>query len=325
MGQLDHQPLVSIVTNFYNAERFIAETIESVITQTYSHWELLLVDDGSVDSSTQIALAYAKANSKRIRYFEHDGHANKGMSASRNLGIQQSKGEYLAFLDADDIWLPEKLHKQVTLLEANPEAGMLYGKTLYWFSWTKRPKDEKRDFIPVPGVETDQLHLPPSLVAMFLEGTAAVPCPCSLLVRRTTALLIDGFNDSFLNLYEDQVFYAKICLHENVFVSSECLDYYRQHPDSSMAIAQRTHTEKLARAIFLKWFLDYLYTENLAYPELTEIAYKELWKVSYPSWLPKASWISKGYFWSKKWIARVATHTLPKSLQARIWFPGNHK
>ena len=79
------RPLVSVITIFLNGERFIREAIESILTQTMDSWELLLVDDGSTDRSTEIALWYEKEHPAKIKYFEHKGHRNLGMSASRQL------------------------------------------------------------------------------------------------------------------------------------------------------------------------------------------------------------------------------------------------
>src|SRR5579862_1030782 len=101
-------PLVSVIISFLNGARFIREAVESVFVQTYRNWELLLVDDGSTDQSTQIAREYASLHSENVRYLEHNGHSNRGLSASRNLGIRRSGGEFLAFLDCDDVWLPQK-------------------------------------------------------------------------------------------------------------------------------------------------------------------------------------------------------------------------
>jgi len=98
-------PLVSVVIPFLNGEQFLREAIESVFAQTYSHWELLLVDDGSSDASTQIAMRYAQQNGEKVRYLDHDGHLNRGVCASRNLGIRQARGELIALLDVDDVWL----------------------------------------------------------------------------------------------------------------------------------------------------------------------------------------------------------------------------
>src|SRR3954451_25115181 len=83
-------PRVSVVTPFLNAERFLAEAVDSVLAQTYTDWELLLVDDGSSDGSTEVARNYVGLNPARVRYLEHPGHMNRGTSASRNLGIRHT-------------------------------------------------------------------------------------------------------------------------------------------------------------------------------------------------------------------------------------------
>src|SRR5687768_6214760 len=101
---MSNQTPVSVVIIFWNAERFIQESIKSVFAQTYPAWELLLVDDGSNDGSTAVARRYTEQHPERVRSLEHPGHANRGMSASRNLGIRYAHGAYIAFLDADDVW-----------------------------------------------------------------------------------------------------------------------------------------------------------------------------------------------------------------------------
>src|SRR5438093_8888063 len=108
----DH-PLVSSIIIFFNAEKYFAEAIDSALAQTYPNWELILCDDGSTDGSTQIARKYAERYPDRVRYCEHEGHVNRGMSATRNLGLRHARGELIAWLDADDVWLPHKLARQV--------------------------------------------------------------------------------------------------------------------------------------------------------------------------------------------------------------------
>ncbi|HEY9653496.1 MAG TPA: glycosyltransferase family 2 protein, partial [Coleofasciculaceae cyanobacterium] len=117
---MSRKPLVSVVTIFLNTEKYIEEAIESIFAQTYDRWELLLVDDGSSDRSTIIALQYAQQYAGKVRYLEHETHQNRGMSASRNLGVRHAQGEYIAFLDSDDVWLPQKLERQVEILESQP-------------------------------------------------------------------------------------------------------------------------------------------------------------------------------------------------------------
>src|SRR6188768_4216465 len=105
MAMLPSLPLVSVITCFYNEEKFLKEAIESVLKQKYPNWEYLLVDDGSTDGSSEIAKIYAEKYSGQITLLHHEGKANKGLSPSRNLGIEYSKGDLICFLDADDVYL----------------------------------------------------------------------------------------------------------------------------------------------------------------------------------------------------------------------------
>jgi glycosyltransferase involved in cell wall biosynthesis len=134
---------VSVIIIFLNTEKYLGEAIESVIAQTYEDWEILLVDDGSTDRSAEIAQHYTRLRPDQIQYLCHPGHSNLGKGASRNLGIQHAKGDYLAFLDADDVWLPQKLKEQVPVFDKHAEAGMVYGQTLYWYSWSQNPPDSQ--------------------------------------------------------------------------------------------------------------------------------------------------------------------------------------
>jgi glycosyltransferase involved in cell wall biosynthesis len=181
---MNHKPLVSTVIIFFNSEKFLAEAIESVIAQTYDNWELLLVDDGSVDNSSAIAINYAKNYPEKIRYLEHENHQNRGKNASRNLGIKNGKGDYIALLDSDDVWLPHKLEQQVAILEQYPEAGMVYSKNDYWYSWTGKPEDIQCDQKFPFGIEPNRLVQPPQLLLFMLEGGNRIPNPSNPLLRR---------------------------------------------------------------------------------------------------------------------------------------------
>lgn len=107
------QNLVSIITPNYNCGRFIAQTIESVLAQTHTEWEMLIVDDCSTDDSVQVAERYA-ANDARIRVIKNE--TNCGAAVSRNKAIELARGEFIAFLDSDDLWLPQKLEKQIAFM-----------------------------------------------------------------------------------------------------------------------------------------------------------------------------------------------------------------
>lgn len=108
--------LVSIIVPVYNAEKYIKDTIGTVIQQTYTNWELLLIDDCSKDNSESIILDYAKKD-KRIRYIKLE--QNGGAAVARNKGIEEAKGKYICFLDADDKWANEKLDKQLLFMKEN--------------------------------------------------------------------------------------------------------------------------------------------------------------------------------------------------------------
>ena len=130
------EPLVSVITTFLNTEKYLEEAIESVLNQTYTNFELILIDDGSNDNSIRIGREYTNKYPDKVHYLEHEGHQNKGISASRNLGVCNARGKYIATLDADDVWVKHKLEQQVEILEAYPEAGMVCGDTKYWYGRT---------------------------------------------------------------------------------------------------------------------------------------------------------------------------------------------
>ena len=251
-------PLVSVIIPFYNTpEQFIREAIESVLAQRFGHWELFLVDDGSDGPCTSIAKQYVLDHPGKIFYLEHKEHQNKGHSASRNLGISYSKGEYITFLDSDDVLLPNKLEQQLEIMAKRPEVGMVYGKTLYWWSWTRNTKDRVLDRIQDHAIQADMPFNPPSLLILFLHGRAAVPSINSIMVRSEIVERISGFEEKFRVLYGDQAFYAKVCLEYPVFVSENCWDKYRQHPNSVCTSASKTQILSSHRA-YLKWLNEYL-------------------------------------------------------------------
>jgi glycosyltransferase involved in cell wall biosynthesis len=275
-------PLVSVVIPVWNAERFLAEAIESVAAQTWPHWELLLADDGSTDGSPEIARSWAARYPGKIRCLEHPGRANRGESASRNLGLREGRGDLFAFLDADDVWLPGKLAHQVPLLAARPEAGMLYGNTEYWFSWTGAPEDAERDFTHPLGLPAGTLIEPPHLLTRFLRREAAVPCTCGLLVRRAALERSGGFEESFRGMYADQVFYAKLALAVPVLVDGGCWERYRQHPESCCAVSRQEGTAREARRVYLTWLAGVLEERGVSDPELWWALRKELWACRHP-------------------------------------------
>ena len=316
---MQDQHLVSVIVIFLNASDFLREAIESVLAQTYEHWELLLVDDGSHDGSTEIAKSFAAENSARIKYFEHEGHQNLGMSAARNLGIRRAKGDYIAFLDADDYWLPNKLDVQTRILDSQPEAGMLFGSTKYWFSWTGRPEDSQRDYVPSLRAGTQTLFHPPLLLLLFIQGKAEVPCTCSILVRRAVAEKIGGFEDSFRGMYEDQAFYAKICLCTLVLATDDCLAWYRQHSKSNYSNAIHSGQTHVLRYRFLKWLETYCHEKRVQDKRVWEVVRRQLWLYDSSSHQTLPGLAQDSIRWIKKWILRLEERVLPSILRDWLW------
>ena len=116
ISSANSKDLVSVITPAFNSGRFIAETINSVLSQTYQNWELIIVDDGSTDETVRIVKSFQEKDN-RIKLFENE--SNKGSAFSRNLALRNAKGKWIAFLDSDDIWHPEKLEKQIKFMTEN--------------------------------------------------------------------------------------------------------------------------------------------------------------------------------------------------------------
>ncbi len=252
---MQRDPTVSVIVCFLNEQRFLAEAVASVVAQTFTDWDLLLVDDGSSDDSSAIARQLAAAERGRIHYLDHADHRNLGLSASRNAGIQRACGRYIAFLDADDAWYPQKLEQQVAILEAHPQAAMVIGASNYWRSWSGQA-DSADEIIPI-GAEADTLIAPPRLMTtLYPLGTGAAPPPSDLLLKRDVVQAVGGFEASFrgpLMLYEDQAFLSKIYRSHPVYVASACWDRYRQRDDSIVATSQADGRYWHVRSHFLHW------------------------------------------------------------------------
>ncbi|MBE9011424.1 glycosyltransferase family 2 protein [Pseudanabaenaceae cyanobacterium LEGE 13415] len=210
--------LVSVLIPAYNAERFIAQTLDSLLAQTYPQFEAIVVDDGSTDKTIDIVRDYMQKDS-RIRLFQQN-HA--GVVAARNLAIQNARGIYLAPLDADDLWYPRKLEKQVQCLDAAPTAGMVYSwsvsidqqNQLLWRYYTDRP------FVPEGWV------LATMIFYNFLEN-GSVP-----MFRRSCIDELGGYalpsKDLNFQGCEDYELYLRLAKYYPVRVVREYAIAYRQ-------------------------------------------------------------------------------------------------
>jgi glycosyltransferase involved in cell wall biosynthesis len=246
-------PRVTGIIIVYNGEAYLDEAIASVRAQGFSDWELLVVDDGSTDSSREIARRNATED-KRIRLLEHPDRRNHGMSATRNLGLSQARGEFVGFLDADDIWMPDKLAEQVAALDRDPEAAMVYGRTLIWHGG----EGDARDFFYDLGVTANRTHAPPLLFRNLLLNVYQTPTTCNALMRRAAIEAVGGFEASFRAMFEDQIFFAKMLLTFPTFVSDRIWAKYRQHDLSSSAVSSATKSDEAEHLRYLLWLRDWL-------------------------------------------------------------------
>jgi glycosyltransferase involved in cell wall biosynthesis len=118
-------PRVSVIIPAYNAARYLTAAIDSVVKQTYKDWEIIVIDDGSIDETRSIAQSYKARLGSRLQYVYQ---SNRGQPAARNVGIRMAQGEFIAILDADDIWLPDRLSRGVAVLEGDLRVGLVHSR-----------------------------------------------------------------------------------------------------------------------------------------------------------------------------------------------------
>jgi glycosyltransferase involved in cell wall biosynthesis len=206
-------PLISVVIPSYNYARYLREAIDSALGQTYPEVEVVVVDNSSTDNTLDVLRSYGD----RIRWFQQ---ANEGVSGSRNRGIKESRGEVVAFMDADDAWLPEKLARQMEML-SNPRVGMVYCGLQYVDS---QGRNLERSVKGLRGQVLKKLAL--------LEPPGVPACGSSALIRRKCFDEVGGF-DRELSISADWDMWRRIACHYEIEFVSDPLVLYRQH-DSAM-------------------------------------------------------------------------------------------
>lgn len=207
-------PLVSIIIPTYNRAHLIGETIESVLNQTYTNWELIIVDDGSTDATADVIHKYSDP---RIRYHSIAHSGSFGMV--RNHGIRQAKGLFIAFLDSDDLWQPDKLEKQLHLFERSPETVFCFTHIHFFGTSSQRLPD-------YPSIIAENL-----LDRYLNEGHFSF-YP-SALVFRTAALSITGLMDESSPIGGDTDFFVRLCLNFKGTFINERLVNIRKHSSNT--------------------------------------------------------------------------------------------
>ena len=207
---------VSIIVPTYNRAHFIAEAINSVLNQTFRDFEMIVVDNYSSDNTESVVKSY---NDERIRYFKN---RNNGLiSINRNYGIKKSRGAYIAFLDDDDLWLPEKLAKQVDILDSNNELGLVYSDSY---------------IIDRDGHEREQTYFysrKPLGGNVFDELLQNSPIPLlTVMVRREVLDKVGEFNPRY-KIAQDYDLWLRIVEYYPVDFMEQPLAKFRVHSESS--------------------------------------------------------------------------------------------
>jgi glycosyltransferase involved in cell wall biosynthesis len=211
-------PRVSVIIPAYNASAFLKAALDSVLRQTYTDWEVVLVDDGSTDNTRAIAEAAAPAFGGRLNYIYQTNH---GMSAARNTAIRAAKGEFLGLLDSDDIWRTRRLELGVAMMDKDPDLGLVHGKVAR---------------INLAG---EFIEYPPSPPREYLEGKIArliytrrahVLC-CTVLIRKSCVDAVGPFDET-LRATEDRDLWFRIAELYRVGYIDEVIADYRMSPNS---------------------------------------------------------------------------------------------
>ena len=204
-------PLVSIIIPCYNAEKFITETIQSVLNQTFSEWELIILNDGSTDNSENKILQF---QDKRIRYIPKH---NTGVADTRNKGIELARGKYIAFLDADDLWKENNLEKKINLLE-NSEYPVVFSDCII--------NDFENNIKTID--KGCNINIKKRLLE-FIPNTIPVP-PSNLILKKELSKKIGGF-DTHLSTSADWDFAVRLSHITPFGYIPEPLVIYRIHPN----------------------------------------------------------------------------------------------
>lgn len=207
-------PKVSVNLCCYNSEKYLRETIQSVISQTYSDWELVVINDGSIDSTESIILGFKNKGYPIIYHYQE----NKGLGASRNRALNLSRGDYIAFIDHDDIWLAEKLAIQVSALEKNHDVDFIYSN-FYSLNNGRRTIFSKRR---LPGGYVFDKFLRHYPVAVL-----------TVMLRRKALNQLDHFFDEKLKLSEDFDLFMRLLRRSKALYIDKSLAVYRVHSNMS--------------------------------------------------------------------------------------------
>lgn len=247
-------PKVSVVIPFLNGANYLREAVESVLGQDFGDWELILVDDGSTDESPTMAADFAREHSN-IRVVTHPARENRGLAASRVRGTEFASGEYLIFLDHDDLLLSDALSSMVRVLDSNPRAAAVFALTLFWaFDASVAEQDTAQSHYPLkPGMIGRG-----KMLRDLIRSDHHHPAICSTLFRKEVLLSVRDTTPRYDGMYEDTAVLFKLLARHDVYLLEKVVSSYRLHRASMSHQAQAEGTfvpvgYSADRHRFLRW------------------------------------------------------------------------
>lgn len=211
---MNSKPKISVIIPTYNYGEYVSEALDSVLAQTYKDYEIIVIDDGSTDNTKDIVGKYIENSIGNIKYIYQE---NKGVSNARNTGIKNARGEYIAFLDADDIWFPDKLELQMDLFEKNPELGLVFCNT---FSFNEHSSSKKTGFQLNPAGEPAKI-----LQSLVIRNRIST----NTVIVKKRYFDKTGLFDEDLRFGEDYDMWLRIAKYYKVDYLNTVLTKYRLH------------------------------------------------------------------------------------------------
>lgn len=215
---------VDVIIPAFNAARYLPFALESVSLQTLDDWQILLVDDGSTDNTVEVVAPFLDRFGSRIQYIKQN---NRGLPAARNTAIRASTAEYLALLDADDVWLPNRLADSVSAFTGRPQVGLAYGQVT-----GIDPEGRLMDTF-----EGNQRKAEGHIASQIYMRKVELPCPTMTFRRRCIDEV--GMFDETMRATEDRDLWLRIALRYEVAFVPKILAYYRLSPNSMSTDPQR--------------------------------------------------------------------------------------
>ena len=206
-------PLVSIIVPCYNYAHFLGGTLENVMTQRYQNWECIVVDDGSKDNTAEVAGSFVNRDA-RFRFIRQE---NRGLSGARNTGIAASRGEYIQLLDSDDLLHPDKLAKQVAILQGDPEIDITYGDSRFFHTDDPATLYASRDLTADGGLPGSRGggRRAEMMKRLLVNNIMEVSCA---LIKRKLIQEVGEFDESYRS-YEDWQYWIRCAM------CDACFDY----------------------------------------------------------------------------------------------------